>query len=308
MRAASENSTRARVASASDRTVELAVDGSMSPSTSGPKISPTTVKTIAGVTGVPVSSLDIAATPRSVAAAMARVHSIGSVPRSGGDGLVAVVRAGLPRLALALLFGLERVRGSSLGCLLFEALLDLEQLLPPRPAHGRELRVDLHQGMPDHGQRGDPPEPLAVGGNHVPRRPLGAGVREHLREDLLVLVPVGALLHVAGGELPVVVGQVEAAQEARALLLLGQIEEQLHDAKPVAGEVALPGVALAVGALPDGALPPRPGELLAIETLGMAPHQEPLLKMGAVEDPDPPAPADAARSARESHGPAPPPT
>ena len=50
--------------SASERTAEPDVEGSMSSSTSGPASSPTATNTIAGVTGVPLSRPDTAATAR----------------------------------------------------------------------------------------------------------------------------------------------------------------------------------------------------------------------------------------------------
>ncbi len=76
MRDASQNSTSASVASASARTVALELSRSISPSTSGPTSNPTATKTIAGVTGVPVSRPEIAATPSSVSATMASDHSM----------------------------------------------------------------------------------------------------------------------------------------------------------------------------------------------------------------------------------------
>ena len=76
MRDASQNSTSARVASASARTVPLELSRSMPSKTSGPTSNPTATKTIAGVTGVPDSRLEIAATPSSVSATMASDHSI----------------------------------------------------------------------------------------------------------------------------------------------------------------------------------------------------------------------------------------
>ena len=78
MREASQNSTSASVASASVRTVALELSTSIPPSTSGPTSNPTATKTIAGVTGVPDSRREIAATPSSASATMARDHSIQS--------------------------------------------------------------------------------------------------------------------------------------------------------------------------------------------------------------------------------------
>ena len=84
MRDASQNRTSASVASASVRTVPLELSRSISSSTSGPTSNPTATKTIAGVTGVPDSRREIAATPRTVSATMARDHSIQVSPTRDG--------------------------------------------------------------------------------------------------------------------------------------------------------------------------------------------------------------------------------
>ena len=83
MRDASENSTSASVASASARTVALELSRSTPSSTSGPTSRPNATNTIAGVTGVPDSRREIAATPSSVSATMASDHSIQSPSRRG---------------------------------------------------------------------------------------------------------------------------------------------------------------------------------------------------------------------------------
>ena len=105
-------------------------------------------------------------------------------------------------------------------------------------------------------------------------------------EGLLVVVPVAALLDVGGRELPVVVGQVDAPEEADALLLLREVQEQLDDGEAVVGEVALPVVDVAVALLPDVAPARLPGQLLVLEDLGVHAHHEDLLVVGAVEDAD----------------------
>jgi len=48
-----------------------------------------------------------------------------------------------------------------------------------------------------------------------------------------------------------VLGQVDTPQEARALLLLGEVEEELYDPEAVVGEVPLPLVDRPVPVLPD---------------------------------------------------------
>ena len=80
MREASQNSTSASVASASVRTVALVLSRSIPSSTWGPTNKPTATNTIAGVTGVPESRREIAATPSSASATMARAHSISRLP------------------------------------------------------------------------------------------------------------------------------------------------------------------------------------------------------------------------------------
>ena len=82
MREASQNSTRASVASANLRTVAPELSRSMPPNTFGPASSPIVTKTIVGVTGVPDSRCETAATPSSASAAMARDHSIARTARS----------------------------------------------------------------------------------------------------------------------------------------------------------------------------------------------------------------------------------
>ena len=76
MREASENSTSARVASASVRTVTLVLEMSTASRTSGPISSPIDTNRIAGVIGDPDRRLEMAATPMSTSARIASDHSI----------------------------------------------------------------------------------------------------------------------------------------------------------------------------------------------------------------------------------------
>ena len=76
MREASQNSTSARVASASVRTAELELSVSISPSTLGPTSNPMTTNSIVAVRGVPDSRPETAPTASSVSATMARDQSI----------------------------------------------------------------------------------------------------------------------------------------------------------------------------------------------------------------------------------------
>ena len=82
MREASQKSTNASVASASVRTVPLPLSRSTSSSTWGPTKRPTATNTIAGVTGVPDSRREIAATQSSATATMASAHFMAQKPVS----------------------------------------------------------------------------------------------------------------------------------------------------------------------------------------------------------------------------------
>jgi len=86
-----------------------------------------------------------------------------------------------------------------------------------------------------------------------------------------------------------VLGQVNTPQEARALLFLGEVEEELHDPEAVVGEVALPLVDRAVSVLPD-MVPVSLGRApFGDEVLGVDAYAQHLLVVGSVEDPDPAA-------------------
>jgi hypothetical protein len=76
---------------------------------------------------------------------------------------------------------------------------------------------------------------------------LGRGAPHHLLVGVLVLIPALALLEVAGAELPILGGVVEAGPEALGLLLLGDVQEELEDGRALVRqhllEVADVGVA-----------------------------------------------------------------
>src|SRR3954471_10956653 len=83
MREASANNTSASVASASTRTVEPELERSIPSNSSGPTTNPTPTNSIAGVTGVPSSRRETAATPSSASATRASHHVIHDLMRSG---------------------------------------------------------------------------------------------------------------------------------------------------------------------------------------------------------------------------------
>ena len=89
MREASEKRTRASVASASARTVELVLEMSTSSMTSGPTRSPIETNKIAGVIGVPESRFETLATAIRASATMASDHSIQANLRDRSAALIA---------------------------------------------------------------------------------------------------------------------------------------------------------------------------------------------------------------------------
>ncbi len=181
---------------------------------------------------------------------------------------------------------LERIRSRSSRRLCFQKALCRLEVAQGVVAEAWVLRVDVDQRLRDHRRGGDARKPLAVRRDHVPRRPGRARVAEHLRERLLVVVPGLTLLDVVGGELPVVVGKIDAPQEASSLLLARKVQEELHDPEAVLGEIPLPVVDRVISARPDVMLARLDRKLLPEEVLRMHPDDEHLLVVRPVEDAD----------------------
>ena len=97
--------------------------------------------------------------------------------------------------------------GSGFGITELHVLQDLEQ-------QGRHQQVAVG---------------FRIGRNHVPRRVIGVGGDDGALVGLLVLVPLLALDQVVRIELPLLVRIVEALLQALALLVLGNVQEQLDD-------------------------------------------------------------------------------
>ena len=131
---------------------------------------------------------------------------------------------------------------------------------------------------------------LVVRRHHVPWRPGAGGSRESFLVGGHVVVPVTALGQVGGRELPVLRRVVQAVEEPPLLLLLGDVQEDLHDPGAAAVEVALEGVDVRIALLPQrlGRLFGRDGPSSGQE-LRVHPDDEYLLVVGAVENADPAA-------------------
>ena len=78
----------------------------------------------------------------------------------------------------------------------------------------------------DNARYGEVAETLVIGWDDEPRGVLSAGVREDVVVGGAVLRPEIALGEVAGGELPVLAGVIDASLEASALLLVGDVQQE----------------------------------------------------------------------------------
>src|SRR4051794_31845264 len=191
----------------------------------------------------------------------------------------------------------------ALGQEFLRPLLPLQH--PPRLLQRRHvLRLHLRVGelqpaqpLRDRRHHGQPREPLVVGRDHEPGRLRGGGRADRVLVGRLVLVPVLPLGDVAGRELPVFPGLVEAGEEALLLLRLRHVEEELEDQRALPRQVALEGRDVAAAFLPDVRRDQLVRQLLGAQHTLVDAHHQHLLVVGAVEDPDPPTLRQAARRA-----------
>jgi len=119
----------------------------------------------------------------------------------------------------------------------------------------------------------------------VPGRVFLGGRVDAVLEGGLVGIPVFALGIVALGELPVLLRLVDAVEEALGLFLLGDVQEDLHDANVVVPQILLKAVDVLIAALHDLREVNAVRIGLALPELLHLVDQD-LLIMGAVEDGD----------------------
>src|SRR3712207_485945 len=112
--------------------------------------------------------------------------------------------------------------------------------------------------------------------DHRPGRPVGVRALEHLLDRLLVGRALLAVAPVLVGQLPALQRVLLAPLEALELLLLGDVQPELHEDHPLGCERALERDDLLVGA---------PPLLLAGEPLHALDQRAPV--PGAVEERDP---------------------
>ena len=156
------------------------------------------------------------------------------------------------------------------------APLRLLQILERLAGHLRIFELEpvqrLHQRRRHHHAR----EPLVVGRHHVPRRFGAAGLADRFLVGRHVFRPQLALGDVAQRELPALVRLVDAVEEALALFLARDVEEELEDQRAVAREMLLEGADIVEAVLPD---------VLAAEL-----SRQPLSRRAARDARAPPAP------------------
>ena len=100
-------------------------------------------------------------------------------------------------------------------------------------------------------RRRDPGEPLAVGGDHVPGRPLRARVREHLGERVLILLPVPRSCTSASENFQFCSGRSRRFRKRVRCSSLDMFRNSFTTPDPVLDQVPLPFVDLAVAPLPQ---------------------------------------------------------
>ena len=117
---------------------------------------------------------------------------------------------------------------------------------------------------------------------------------------LHVVFPVFPLVNVGGAELPVLVRLIDAREESLSLLLVREMQKDLHDPRAVAMKVLLHVHDGAIPLLPDVLLVAQLlGKPLAAENLRMHSNDQHFLVIGTVEDADPAALGKAACRAPE---------
>ncbi len=103
---------------------------------------------------------------------------------------------------------------------------------------------------------------------------------------MLVVIPVAAFSDVAWRELPVVIREVQATEEALALFLLREVEQDLEHPYSVLGQVVLPGVDLGEPTFPDVLSGGLVRQVLGFQELGVNPYDQHLFVVRPVENAD----------------------
>jgi hypothetical protein len=100
------------------------------------------------------------------------------------------------------------------------------------------------------------------------------------------MLPVPALLDVRLAEFPVLFRIIDAREKALALLLLGQMQEELENASAVVVEVPLQPADRSIALVPEGFVVLGARYAFRAQNFRMHAHDQHLLVIRAVEDSD----------------------
>src|ERR1700733_8358173 len=128
---------------------------------------------------------------------------------------------------------------------------------------------------------------LLVGGYHVPRPPAAACARGRLFVDPLEIFEEAPIDEIGRRELPLLERVVEASEEPPSLLVLGYVEEELHDPRAAPLEMVLEGVDVLEPLLPKPVPVVQTGrQMLSDKQFRMDADDQDLLVVRPVEDAD----------------------
>src|SRR5215469_17266539 len=146
-----------------------------------------------------------------------------------------------------------------------------------------EVLHRFHNGCSDE----ESGKPFVVSRHHVPWCAFRCRSSNRLLERVHIVAPELALMHIRGRELPMLVWPVEALHEALLLLLARHVQEELENDRPLPSEVILEVRNVEEPLAPDAFAHERRGQLLSLQDMLVNAHNEDLLVVRSVEDPDP---------------------
>src|SRR5262249_41648587 len=127
---------------------------------------------------------------------------------------------------------------------------------------------------------------LVVGRHDIPRCVMRARCRETLLVRAHVLPPPISLFEIGCAEFPILVGVVEAIEEALSLLLFREMKIELDDTRTVPVQMLFELDDGPEASFPDAFVDQFRRHVLGLQDFGMYANDEDLLVVGTVEDPD----------------------
>src|SRR5262249_23223175 len=189
-------------------------------------------------------------------------------------------------------FGLASPRETALRPLAApstEHLLRLGDLLRLLLRNHWILEITSREAVDDGGGDDDTRKPFVIRRHDVPGCLGSRGSPDHVFICFLILVPVLALFHVGGRELPILFGPVQALEKSLLLFLPRHVEKELANQRAVSGQIALEIADVPAAVLPQALRLQQFGRhFLMLQELAMHAHHDQLLVVGAVEDANPP--------------------